>query len=176
MADQRIPCTPRRRCLARRNEGGKWFEAIGVEHKGFSGHRSPRWLDDACNALSEGAVVTALLPGQCASCYEVDRHVEGCAESRGLSPEEVAENIRLGVWPWLAPFVMADAPPKTDLEVDVFQVYPHGLDAMIDVSNPGRPADWRVNASDPDDDLPGQFALGWVALGPEGPTLAPWGR
>lgn len=107
---------------------------------------------------------------KCRECFKVGAHAPDCARGK-----RIAENLARGVWPWLVPFVMPDPPPKTDLEVDVFQVYPQGLDAMIDVSNPGHPADWRVNASDPDDDLPGQFALGWVALGPEGPTLAPWG-
>lgn len=112
-----------------------------------------------------------LLPGQCPDCFEVGTHAPDCARGK-----RIAENLAKRVWAWIAPFVMQSPPTDDVAEVEVFQVYRHGLSQMVNLANLGDKPDWRCNGVDSgEDDRPDPCAVGWVALGPEGPTCAPWG-
>lgn len=108
---------------------------------------------------------------KCRECYEVDTHAPDCARGK-----RIAENLAKRVWAWIAPFVMQSPPTDDVAEVEVFQVYRHGLSQMVNLANLGDKPDWRCNGVDSgEDDRPDPCAVGWVALGPEGPTCAPWG-
>lgn len=156
----------------------RWIEAMATELWGTpDAEASGRvWLPiDEHGApslhgrrLLSAETQTKPLPGQCTECWLTVGHASDCA--RGV---RVAANLALGVWPWLAPFVMREPPPH-DLGCEVFQVYRHGLAQMINMANAGDSPDWRIDAAEPGEDMPDQYALGWVALGQDGPTLSPW--
>ena len=169
-----VPWAPGRKALVRWLPDGAWFEGVACVHE--DGHvEGPVTDADRANIWHGGDLdvfapddeaETVPLPSQCPRCFAVGTHEDGCM---------VAANLARGVWAWLAPFVRQDPPGRVE-EGEVFQVYPHGLTEMIDLSDFGAPPDWRVNGAEPYEDAPDTNAIGWVVLGPNGPTLAPWGK
>lgn len=115
----------------------------------------------------------AILPGQCRECYEVDTHTSDCA--RG---ERIAENLARGVPAFWAEWAMWALPSGDPGTCAVFELrsYEDGTPRVIGVLR----RDWRGlgewgggEFSCAPDGCASTFPL--IALGPEGPTLAPWG-
>lgn len=174
MAEQVVPWAPGRRALVFFEGDGHWREARGGTILP-NGEAMQHWLweADAAMLLDDGrsmasggdnvwdAVLatarTALLPDQCPVCYEVGGHADGCM---------AVDNLARGVKPWLAPYVQpGPPPPEWGDRVEVYVVFHHGLEQVFHTDG------WHTEAGEP----PEPTALGWICIGPNGPTLAPWG-
>jgi len=104
------------------------------------------------NSTAEGEVAT--LPNQHACCFALGDHAAGCERGK-----RIAENLARGVIPYWAPWAMWEDPPNrrgsSCSDCSVGRLHPDGY---IDF-------DHAANSND----------LPFVALGPNGPTLSPWG-
>ena len=110
---------------------------------------------EAWDAVLDGSRTTALLPSQCPRCFEVGTHVDGCM---------VAANLARGVPAFWAPWAMWVHPTQGDGWV-LYRVGRGGRLYQQGVG--GTKAIERLQCMDSPAPL--------VALGPNGPTLAPWG-
>ena len=160
-----VPWAPGRRALVWFPNSGMWRECCGDTIGS-----NEVWVSlDGENAVSArlDGVKTALLPNQCPRCFEVGTHADGCM---------VATNLARGMSAFWAPWVMETPPPVHVGGASVFQVHADRLEPMSNGVNPGWEPKWFVMGRPFADDNPDPNALGWLVLGPEGPTLAPWGK
>lgn len=144
-----VPWAPGRRALILTSWG--WREGFG---------RAPRGNEHACwvvpNDDGEARVwvktaQTAFLPLQCPHCFEVVNHQSGCM---------VAANLARGVPAFWAPFAMWTHPAPGCEYVQLPLVVGDGV-----VSETVVIMKWMTTGHN----------VFFVALGPNGPTLAPWG-
>ena len=132
----------------------QWVECVGVD----TDDGEPAWeafgLDECGDVIPDrwlGTLCpTALLPDQCPRCYGTgDTHASGCM---------VSANLARGVPEFWAPWVMWVTPPDgTHDGLHLYWVRGSKLN-HAEVRNEG------------------PTHVGLVALGPNGPTLAPWGK
>lgn len=153
MSDKQVPWAPGRRALVRCPHTERWHEAVARmedervwEISGLDDNGDPdgQWWVD------EG-VETSLLPGQCLRCFHVDTHASWCM---------VAANMTRGVPAFWAPWAMWTVPDEVPETVEVYALHQNKRLRLVHRHESG---------------------LAWldlghplVALGPEGPTLAPW--
>lgn len=167
MGDQAVPWAVGRRALVLWPHTGLWLEAVGgLEDKPVwyvSRLDGDREGDPKCWASDDWAT-TAILPGQCIRCYLTEGHAPGCM---------VEDNIKRGVPAFWAPFVMQDPPPTGSLCYGVIGVH------LIELQRYRRPGvspvvweGWETPNGVEAEEI--EELLGFVALGPEGPTIQPW--
>lgn len=159
---QQVPWAEGRRALVLDvAHTGRWMECVGVlDDDGACWEAAG--LDDDGDAQGEWYISTFrptnILPGQCSHCFEVNAHSGGCP---------VAANIARGVPAWMAPFVREEAPVYREAD-SLFTVSRDGfLIPGCWTERDGEAATWVTRG--------GHVVLGWLALGPDGPTLEPWG-
>ncbi len=160
MSDRQVPCEPGRRVLIR--PCGQWLEAVGVA----DGHIAPNgdkwragWVvvsragtSTATTWYPPGAGPTAPLPDECPRCGWLGCHEEGCM---------VAANLARGVPAFWAPFAMWTHPAPGCEYVQLHRIVGDGM-----VSETVIIMKWMTTGRD----------VFFVALGPNGPTLSPWGK
>lgn len=160
----------------------RWVSAVGTTRELFvddarkERHRFWEVVGDANDFEWAEDAVTILEPGQCRECYEIDAHTETCARGK-----RIADNLARGVPAFWAEWVRADAPPATDeagrpscarRAVTLYVLVGSSLMAPAGyVESVGRWV-WTIGAVEPGK---AGHGLGFLALGPDGITLAPWG-
>lgn len=173
-----VPWAPGRRALVRyagsdkdaRALFGHWVAMEAFQRK--DGQRvwfcpGEQWPDEI--------VETHTHPDACPRCYAVDTHAPGCM---------VAANLARGIPSFWAPFAMWEPPPgDAGAHVKVCL-----LDGVVPVEMRqvvnGSAYQWmcyRLIGEMLHEDDTHTYALpepgsAFVALGPDGPTLAPWGK
>lgn len=174
---QEVPFKVGRRALVL--FGDVWAEAIGVidtmvSDWGEAEHEVWRSVPASGYYVTTASVEDTearRLPGQCPECFEVGTHAPDCARGK-----RIAENLALGAPPALAPFLM-DAPPRLVLPGSGCNFYAVNMKtwALFYMVSYREGAVWRsvdgetfVGGTSDDDAM-------FIALGPDGPTLAPWG-
>ena len=152
-----VPWALGRRAMVLTSRG--WRECEGMA---AGRHRGWVWTCPSRNFIGEPSTTevfettrdgerlpTTLLPDQCPRCYDVGAHADGCM---------VAANLARGVPEFWAPWVMWVTPP--DGTHDGLHLY------------------WvrgsKLNHGEVRNE--GPTHVGLVAIGPNGPTLAPWGK
>lgn len=135
----------------------QWVECVGVD----TDDGEPAWeasgLDECGDVIPDrwlGTLCpTALLPDQCPRCYATGNgeHAPGCM---------VAANLARGVSAFFAPWAMWTHPAPGCEYVQLHLVVGDGM-----VSETVIIMKWMTTGRD----------VFFVALGPNGPTLAPWG-
>lgn len=159
-----VPWAPRRRALVRVLPDGTWFEGIARVHEDghvegpvTDAHRANIWYNGDLDvfALDDDAE-TSMLPDQCPRCYAVEAHEDGCM---------VATNLARGVPEFWAPWAMWKDPAELPVGIRLFHL------------DPENPPNGGFYLCDVVAVIPGRASrLALVAIGPEGPTLAPWGK
>lgn len=157
----KIPWKQGRRALVWDAYNEVWVEAVGRSDLRYV-DGAKGWLCCPVNDEVLGFEVPAdstdvrLLPNQCPRCFEVDDHEQGCM---------VDANLARGVPAFWAPWAMVDpVPPSVWTRFNGLGLYglKHGAGqdplACTLVTRIGDPCD------------------SWVAIGPDGPTLEPWGQ
>ena len=150
-----------RRALVRL-PGGEWRDAAGWEDFDHHDAYARMWgLHFACSAE------TALLPSQCPRCFEVDAHADGCM---------VAANLVKGVPEFWAPWAMWAFPPEEDGRA-LYVCIRDNVERLPALEDEGT---WLfdglpVAPGTTMEELGDAYGEQWLfALGPDGPTLAPW--
>lgn len=167
MGEQVVPWAEGRRALVYERATGQWVSAVGMgpDEELPDGER-PGWeswfreTDEepgvdrgrGWECLWHHETRTRLLPNQCPRCYEVGGHADGCM---------VLENLARGVPAFWAPWVMWTHPSAEGC-LGLVLVLNMVTGALVHVTFVG--VEPGASSSAP-----------LVALGPDGPTLAPWG-
>lgn len=149
MPDQQVPWALGRRALVL-DVDGEWYDGTGVRDG-----EEKRWGQRFGNRWAMDGAPTALLPHQCPRCFEVGTHADGCM---------VAANLARGVPEFWAPWAMWKDPAELPVGIRLFHL------------DPENPPNGGFYLCDVVAVIPGRASrLALVAIGPEGPTLAPWG-
>ena len=172
-----VPWALGRRAMVLTSRG--WRECEGMA---AGRHRGWVWTCPSRNFIGEPSTTevfettrdgeqlpTTLLPDQGPRCYDVGAHADGCM---------VAANLARGVSAFFAPWVM-ETPPTAPNASLCYGLLRNGqaIELQWYSRNGVPPAVWegwetpnRLDAEEIDD------IVGYFALGPNGPTLAPWGK
>lgn len=171
----KIPWKQGRRALVWDAYNEVWVEAVGRSDLRYV-DGAKGWLCCPVNDEVLGFEVPAdstdvrLLPNQCPRCFEVDDHADGCM---------VAANLARGVPAFWAPWAM-EAPPEHDRwDAGVYAfagaLYPMEMETYRTWWEPNSyETRWAVAGGS--GVAVEECADWWVALGPDGPTLEPWGQ
>lgn len=125
MSKQVVPWAPGRRALVRplkpsgHEAAPPWVEAEGCGRQHFEAWQTRDERRSVRDVFFTHAVETALLPEQCAVCFEVGAHAEGC---------KLARNLAAGCPPWCA-HVASEEVPENVHELwfsDLFLVHDDG--------------------------------------------------
>ena len=158
MSDHKVPWAPGRYAMVRSYD--VWVECVGVpagEHYDMMGNRSDAdlWVSVSDDSARGATIDAYALPGQCPRCYELEGHADGCM---------VAANLARGVPAFWAPWAMQSMPSMRGVDplIQLFVVHP-----SCSVRRASAFVDWD-HSEGADNGVP------IVALGFDGPTLAPW--
>lgn len=172
MKIQAVPWAEGRRALVRYvggdGDNSPWVEAVGLLSVGSwavlddEGKTDARlmWDGPGRDGAPARTLEIAMVPGQCRECYEVDTHAPDCA--RG---QRIEVNLARGMPAFWAEWAVDRAPEsEPDAPVVVFSIGPDG-------------SLWGVYWTDDGVAEYGEelHAPPFIAIGPDGPTLAPWG-
>ena len=176
MGEQVVPWAERRRALVRCPFRGRWLEAVGRVADGEEVWETYT-LDDDGEPISDvwvsDGAPTALLPGQHPCCFEDGPHAPDCERGK-----RIETNLARGVPAFWAEWAMWALPSGDPGTCAVFELrsYEDGTPRVIGVLR----RDWRGlgewgggEFSCAPDGCASTSPL--IALGPDGPTLAPWG-
>ena len=119
------------------------------------------------------SVPRAPVPGQHTCCFEVGDHAHDCARGK-----RIEENLALGVPAFWAEWAMWVFPPPSAVRGTLLLFFSIWSSGCLEATRPGH-IGWP-DIEDGDawlwaNGTPGNCGRPLIALGPEGPTLAPWG-